>query len=464
MVSLFDMCLQRPLWAHLSTGIPTLDQMVEFQLDGVFDFQSVPANAGVTAMTCNLMVSHLRESKQLTLFVVETLNGFHWDLLRQHPQYDRNWENSDQIQIFSATSVVELFWFFAFGPAQHVGASTMLFITNFHEIVELYRLDIAAAHEEALLRHQIDKNRELLKNFDRIAEEGIELVSLPQLPPNSGLLKENPYIKAQNHVDELFKEMAEFTYKNSAIVVLLGHLDAVYKPYGKRQLVLPTPSSSFVGSQQNSLSQPVTREQNRLVLAPVTFSKPPSGKQALSDVGLNESRITARLIFYDDWYYKSPLFLSKGIEPREEDRYHVLVVKVTVPNGVSNINEPVYFEFNKTGDKDDQTWLVDLQVQDESNLSALIQNSLYSTLQMPRAASTQIARQLAIPSSPPVSTGKRNYSSFSRDLHSDMPMEEKNDQSSHEEEEIHNEFEELYIDGSDVELTGTLLEDLESQA
>lgn len=444
MVSLFDMCLQKPIWAHLSTGIQTLDQMVEFQLDGIFDFQAVPSNHGVMAVACHLIVLHLSESEKNTVFVVETLNPFPWDAFRLHPNFDLSWEDSDQIQIFTCYSVVELFSFLEFGPGKQVDASVLLFMLNFHEIVELYRLDVAAAYEEALLRHQIDKNRVLLKNIDRIKEEGIELVSLPELPPNSGLLKENPYVKAQNHIDELFKSIAEFTYKNLAMVVLMGYMDAVYKPL-RRSAVSQTPNSSF--TQPNlSLSQ-IPREERGLVFEPMTFGL--SGKPE----SLNESRITARLVFYDDWYYKCPKFVNSKKLIDVEDKYHVHVVKVHVPSGVSNIYDPVYF---KIGEGED--WLEDLQVQDESNLSALIQNSLYSTLQAPRAVFTQISRQMAIPSSP----RKILRSEIEGETDDDEDGNGENGECGEcgENEREEREAEELYIDGSDVELTGTLLEDM----
>lgn len=478
MVSLFDMCLQRPTWAHLSTGITTLDQMVDVLSDGLFDFQTVPANPGMPAVMCNLMVSHLRKSELLTVVVIESLNPFQWDLLKQHPQYDPQWDQRNQIKVYTLLSVVEFFWFFTFGPARSLGVeSTMLFILNFHEIVDLYKLHISAAYEEALLRHQIDKNRVLLANLDKIELEGIELVSLPQLPPQSDLLRQSPYIKAQNHIDELFKEMAEFTYKQSAVVVLVGSLDPKYRPV-KRNIVSPSPNSSFAGTQNSfPLSQASGREKNELILDPVTFSPPTRN----GEPGLNESRITARLVFYNDWYHKSPLFLSKGRSPTEAERFHVLVVKVTSLNGAGNINDPVFFNLGAHHRVDDEldldldAWLVDLQTQESGDLSALIQNSINSTQPAPRAVSTQIN---VIPSSPPVTILSTEAEVPNEDLESDEDREspDENSESSDDEGNVAispgqpespnenggEESQELYVEGSDVELTGTLLEDLES--
>lgn len=469
MVSLFDMCLQQPTWAHLSTGIPTLDQMLDLQSDGLFDFQTVPANPGMPAMICSLMVSHLRESENLTVAVIESLNPFQWDLLRQHPQYDPQWEKRGQIKVYSLMSVVEFFWFFTFGPARSLGASSiLLFILNFHEIVELYRLHIAAAYEEALLKHQIDKNRELLANLDRIQAEGIELVSLPQLPALSDLLRQSPYVKAQNHIDELFKEMSEFTYQHSAIIVLVGCLEAKFKPIPKLRAPSPSPTSSFNGSQtQVSLSQNVVRESNRLVLDPVTFGKQSSGNRSSADLSLNESKITARLIFYNDWYHKSPLFLSKQRPPLESEQFKVLAIKVTSFNGVSNINDPVYFNLSthhcdEDGKGDPESWLIDLQAQDEGNLSAFIQDSINSTQQVPRAVSTQIARLLAISSSPPINTTQTKVISTILSTQENADCILNKDVLERREEGEEFQENELYIEGSDVELTGTLLEDMES--
>lgn len=490
--------------------------MVDLQLGGLFDFQSVPANAGVAAMTCNLMASHLANSENLKVWVIETLNPFQWDLLRQHPQYDANWDT--QISICTLLSMVEIFWFFTFGPGISMeDKSTLLFITNFHEIVELYSLHVALAYEEALLKHQIDTNREVLANLDRVKEEGLDLISLPQLPPQSDLLRVSPYIKAQKHIDELFKELSEFTYKHSNIIVLLGHLDAKFEPYANPRPPSMSPDTSYVGSQPNTtLSQGGERDSSRLVLTPVTFGKKSSGNKATGEAGLNDHKISARLVFYNDWYHKSPYIRSMESTPSDSEDFLVLVVKVTTLNGVGNINEPVFFDLSARHPNSDAPlngWLVDLQVQEDQNLSTFIQNSINST-QAPRAVSTQITRELIIPSSP-LSTERKSLSQVLQE-----EMEEKEDKNSEDEgseilqrrseekrndyqgNEIHgneiqgnenqgndnqeneeqenkvqhdkqhdshsvsshpenDEFPELYIEGSDVELTGTLLEDWE---
>lgn len=353
-------------------------------------------------MVCNLMVSHLAESEKHKVLVLETLNPFQWDLLRQHPRYEAKWEG--QISICSLQSVAEIFWFFTLGPGVSIDAgSTLLFITNFHEIVELYSLHVAQAYEEALLKHQINCNREMLANLDRAKEEGLGLIALPQLPALSDLLRVNPYVKAQKHIDELFKELAEFTYKHSAVVVLLGHLDAKFKPYGNSRTLTMPPNTSFAGSQLSStLSQAGGREPSRLMLTPVTFGKRSSGNRTAGEAGLNEHKITARLVFYNDWYHKSPYIRSMDTIPDDSEDVLVLVVKVTSLSGVGNINEPVFFDLSARHPNSDASlngWLVDFQVQDEQNLLTLIQDSINST-QAPRATSTQIARQLAIHSSP----------------------------------------------------------------
>ncbi|SGZ55752.1 CIC11C00000004964 [Sungouiella intermedia] len=483
MVSLFDISLQRPTWSHLSTGVPTLDQMLDLQSDGLFDFQSVPANAGVEAMVCNLMVSHLASSSSLKILVIETLNSFNWNLLKQHPQFDAEWH--PRVSVHRLLLVVELFWFFTFGPGASADCtSTLLFITNFHEIVDLYRLHVAQSYEDALLKHQIDKNRELLANLDRAREEGLELVSLPLLPPQSDLLKLSPYVKAQKHIDELFKEISEFTYKNSAIVVLLGHLDAKFMPYNTARLLAMSPNNSSMASQntESTLSQTFGRDgrdgrdANRLVLAPVTFGKNPSGNRAGGEAGLNEVKITARLVFYNDWYHKSPYIRNTENPPDVSEDFLVLVVKVTSLNGVANINEPVFFDLSARHPNSEASlngWLIDLQVQEDQDLSALIQDSINST-QAPRAASTQIARQLALPSSP-FSTQRISKATMEENTEclvdkSEGRLEESLTDKRETGEEIQKEedsdanseqnYQDLYIDGSDVELTGTLLEDI----
>lgn len=419
--------------------------MLRLQSDAVLDFQSVPANNAMWAIACHVIGSHLCESPDFQVVVIETFNKFPTHLLKRHPNYETGWLH--RMKRYNLTSFAQVLSFFMFNPLGHVTAgSVMVFVCNFHELVELYKLQLSAAYEEALLKHQIDKNRVLLSNFDRFSEEGVGSIGLPELPAQSALLKENPILKAQNHLNEMFKHISEFSFNHSLVVVLMGHLDVKYKQYTKRK-IHPTMDSSFAS--QSFLSSPTTSfgsDGGRMVLIPMTFGKSTSR----GGVSLNDSKVTARLVFYNDWYHKSPLGQSES----STDPRLVSVVKVSSLNGLGNINDPVFFEFNTEasapGDAQLESWFIDLQDQEQEDLSTIIQHSLSSTQQQPKRNVVR-ARPITLPSSP---TASRTQ--FSQHL---TQLAQFADEDGQTQASVYSDV--LVIDGSDVELTGTLLEDLE---
>lgn len=448
MVSLFEISTQRPLWNHLTTGLRTLDQTLSLQSDGLYDFQSVPNNSAMYAVVCNLIVSHLQAGTSQKVTLVQTLNPFPWEMLHQHPGFDAQWFDEGRIDSYSLSSLPEIFSLFCLDMMKPTGAgSDLVLITDFHDVIEHYRLQISASYEEALLKHQIDKNRELIELKEKLEQEGPSLITLPSLPVNSALRRQHPIIKAQNHITELFKLIGEFSYKYSALVIFLGHLEPQYKLFSKKRTATPMDSTqSQTSFSQSSSSLSSFSYDRRLVLMPVTFGK----QSALDDkqsTDLHESKFTARLIFYNDWFYHSPMFLSRKRPALPKERYLVPVVKPSNLNGVANIHEPIFFDFQHNYDIEDgdadNSWLIDLLIQPSDDISHLIQESLQSTQAMPRAVSTQLSTIL---SSSPISKPHPPSMEPIFDLETD-----------------HYDYREsqLVIDGSDVELTGTLLDDLE---
>lgn len=400
------------------------------------------------AVVCNLIVSHLQAGAWQRVIVIQSLNPFPWEMLQQHPEFEEEWLNAGRIESYSLSSFPELFSFFCLDFIRSTRAGSVLaFITNFHELIEHYRLQISKSYEELLLKHQIDKNRQFLDNIEKFEQEGPTLISLPFLPKDSALLKQHPIIKAQNHITELFKMIGEFTYRYSALSIFLGHLEPQYKLFAKKRTthLLDPAQSQATLSQSSGLSYSSTNDR-RLVLMPVTF-----GNQNASDerqsFDLNESKLAARLIFYNDWLYNSPMFLSRKRAALPKEHYQVPVVKFSNLNSVSNIHEPIFFDFQHNYDIENadgiENFLIDLLAEPDNDISQLIQESLQSTQTMPRAISTQLSM---LPSSSPNSKTRPDS------------VETVNDMKSQNFDVCESQ---LVIDGSDVELTGTLLDDLD---
>ncbi|OBA21424.1 hypothetical protein METBIDRAFT_56149, partial [Metschnikowia bicuspidata var. bicuspidata NRRL YB-4993] len=331
MVSLFDISTQKPFWSHLSTGVPTLDLMLRLQSDALLDLQSVPANSAFSAVLCSLVASHLLLSPELKVVVLETLNAFPWLILEQHPSFDAAWVDQGRLVSYHVPTFAQLYAFFAFMPLQEVEpGSVLVAVTNFHETIEFYRLQISATHEELLLKHQIDKNRCFLEHMPKAMEEGLDAIALPQVPL---IARENPYTKAQNHLNGLILMMSDFAFKFSAVVLLAGHLEPKFLPISQ------IPISQGPTSQNTSFH---SKDSSRQVLQPVTLGPSSSEKPNLA-----ESKITARWVFYNDWFDKSPYFARQHKQLGDLHRFFVSVVKVSYLNGVNNINDPVYFHHSK---------------------------------------------------------------------------------------------------------------------
>lgn len=454
MVSLFEISTQRPLWDHLTTGIRSLDLSLTLQSDGLYDFQSVPNNSAMYAVVCNLIVSHLQAGEYRKVAVIQTLNPFPWEMLKQHPGFERQWLDQDRIVSYFLGSLPQIFSFFCLDMMKPSRAGSVLtLIMNFHDVIEHYKLQISTAYEEALLKHQIDKNRELIKRKEKLEQEGPSLINLPSLPTDSALRRQHPIIKAQNHITELFKLIGEFSYKYSALVIFLGHLEPQYKLFARRRIAVSMDSTqsqtSFSQSQttfSHSTSSSSFSFDLRLVLMPVTFGKQSNLDEKQSSIfDLNETKLAARLIFYNDWFFHSPMFLSRKRPALSKERYLVPVVKCSNLSSVANIHEPIFFDFQHNYDIEDadtsENWLIDLLVQPSESISHLIQESLQSTQTMPRAVSTQLSNFPS--SSPPLKPHQTSMDTIS-DLEPELDYRESV----------------LVIDGSDVELTGTLLDDL----
>lgn len=294
MVSLFDL-RAAPRATHIATGVPALDEMLA--LATVIDVQSVPA-----CPASRLVISHLAASRKS--LIVQTQNSVPWDAPR-----------------VAVRGFAQLLSFFTNLQKEPI----LVVVEGFHETLELYRLQLAAAYEELLLRHQIDKNDVLLQSMDRVLHEGAFSLPLPHLPPKSLLLKESPAQKFSAHVDHLFNVIADFAFESLLVVVLSGCMDLVYEDQGDAS------------------------QEGHMVLAPHVYDK------------LN--RVSARVLFYNDVFEDRPVFAAQ----------------VRNLDGSGNINEPVLFECVDGK-------LVSLG-EEESDLSQFIQQSLLRLPSSPFPAS-----------------------------------------------------------------------------
>lgn len=471
------MSTQGPRWDHLDTGITTLNHMLDIKMDAIIDIQSVPSNPALFAMLCNLICSHLSKP-ETKVILIETLNPFEWDWLQRHPQFKDAWLQDERICIYRLNSFVKLFSFYSStSQASSSPGLTLTLILNFHEVVELYRLQLCACHEEALVSHQIDKNRVLLANREKGLEEGLDLIQLPKLPRTSALLKESPVTRFKVHYSSLMLLINSFAHRNSSVILLQGYMEPKYKAYSQQKPLVS--SSQAVTQDSNSTSYLEKRyAPSRLVLTPVAFEKE---SETNTTTG---GKLSSRILLYNDWYYKSPHFLSER-RPRDSSDYSfVSVAKVVNFHDVHSINKPIYFDFQRNPFSASailraEPWFINLLTHDVADtrqneadhnevadLSALIQASTQGAKRKRSHSAIDLA------SSPPITESqfKQRYGAGA-DLHEYSSESEsetaseldsvKSDVRSIEIDVGAYEFSDLVIDGSDVELTGTIFDDEE---
>lgn len=457
MVSLFDLCLQVSAWSHISTGLPSLDALLTIQSsESILDFQTVPLNNFMNAVLSNIIASHLRHTSHRSVVIIETSNPFQLSLLKQHLDFEPSW--LERVRQFRLDSFPQVLSFFMLNPLRDEGDSTLILITNFHELLDYYKLQLSATYEEALLRLQIEYNGTIIDNLDKVRENGLNSIDLPQLPPNSDLLRVHPTLKYHDHVNEMFKQMGNFIHKHHLLLILVGGMNTGTVNVGASLQIFASqlsPSRYSLTPEYSPQSQSEPQNERVQVLEPMTFDrKDYMNRNLLQRKGLNESKISFRLLFYFEPYQKTPYYQLQGQKSSSQNRT-VAAVKVTKMVGDGNINDPVYFDFwdNFYVSEESPTinnWLIDLLDCRDEGFTSFLQESISSTQLQMRPLSERVPERrsqlglLQIPSSPVTTDNPRKRPYSAGDT---SPQ-------THPEEEI------LVIQASDNELTGTLLEDL----
>ncbi|PVH21597.1 hypothetical protein CXQ85_000579 [Candidozyma haemuli] len=173
------------------------------------------------AVICNMMVSQLEEDVNKTVIVIETFNQFPWQLFSQHPRYEEAWMS--RIKRFYLPTFAQVLSFFMLNPLKSLANSAFVIIVNFHEVVEYYRYQIVVSFEEALLKHQIERNSVVIDNFRKDENGGNHEQSVPTLDGQSSLANEIAAAKADkdtgtgNIIDPIYFDFNHKLYGKESI-------------------------------------------------------------------------------------------------------------------------------------------------------------------------------------------------------------------------------------------------------
>lgn len=370
MVSLFDMMLQKPTFKHLSTSIPSLDSLLMKNIrNGIYDFESVPNCTGVSFVVGSLIVSHLSHSSENRAIIIDTLHPFPWHSIVKNEKFQDEWLDNKLIS-YTADTFAKLFALLMSDKLDGPKESTIVVINNFHELLELYKLELSAAYEEALLKFQVLTNSILINSREKSKAEGYQ-PRLPEIPAQSALLRENPALKYQSHASTLTNMISQYTYKNSLICILIGYLSSKYQTYRPKPFLTngsgydsPIPSSASSSTPLSQARPSLSYGGGRLVLSaslggnytPTNSASASSSRKTSSSTNSSlDSFITSRLIFYKDWYHKTPHFKENHTSQQDEMQKTlinssqlkmVFAVKTVNLHQMGSENGPVYFDYD----------------------------------------------------------------------------------------------------------------------
>lgn len=310
-----------PNFRHLKSGLESLDKIMCSKMgSGIYDLQQVPNSTGYILILTSFIVSHLEHNEENHVVVIDCFNPFPWHAVFKHPRFKEEWLDT-RIGSYSTDTFAQLLSLFLLGE---VGESkrTLVMITDFHDLIDLYRHELISSYEETLLKLQIQENSNFLSELEKLKFEGTRAKKLPdsfRLP----LTRDNPSFKFYSHLDRFLNTLSRFVSKNEGLCILLGVLSTKYL----REESRPLSSSGFNNSQisTQSASQSLNSANLHSTQDADGFAARgsvvlwPSLKEATPSInaqyGLGSPRglgkyqidnyITTRVILYNEWMYKA---------------------------------------------------------------------------------------------------------------------------------------------------------------
>ena len=292
----------------LSTGIASVDKLLFRQsILGVFDFQTVPNCNGGNVVLMSIMTSHLKLGDDKKMVIVNCGSSkLPIEEGIKHRDFDCQW--GQRIRSYRCDTYIKLVMVLETFISHHDDyKSTVVIIAGFHELLEYYKLQLSAAYEETLLKIHANDNSTLINNRDMIQTEGT-VPKLTMIPIGSDLVRESPLLKFESHLLHVFNLLSQFSHVTGNLSVFLaGTLDTKYEYYTPRDIDTGTDinyssSQALPSSRDSSRESSMPSRRGRVVF---TAANKPHYKAHLKHI---TSCINKRVIFYYDWYHKSPHF------------------------------------------------------------------------------------------------------------------------------------------------------------
>lgn len=332
------MIQEPPPWIHLNSLLHYLNQKLFKNVTrGVYDFQTVPNCISMYKVLTSTMISHLQQSKENKVIIVNTFNSFPLFLLQKHESFDPYWLEN-QVSVYDIDTISKLTIFLQRQLKQTL-PNTILIINNFHDLLDHYKMELSSCYQDILLKTHAINNATTIRQSDRQQVEGIG-PDIVEIPRSSSLLRESPMVKFNLHVNFLFNLMSQLSYNNNLLIFLSGNLDIKFRPYALGSQDLSSSSFQIVQNDSTYLKQQINGSKGRLVLT--MSDNYLSGLNSRSGSNIPESILIVRVMFYKDWYHKSPFYKQKVM--KKDKLRQIYCMKID--------QEVTYFDFEDGGATD----------------------------------------------------------------------------------------------------------------
>ena len=103
------------------------------------------------------MASHLRENRPIVL--IDTMNKFPLQFLKLQPHFQQSW--LDNITYYRCDTFAKLYSTLI---DVTIPSDTILIINEFHQLLQVYKLELSSIYEDLILKHHIEINDTFINN------------------------------------------------------------------------------------------------------------------------------------------------------------------------------------------------------------------------------------------------------------------------------------------------------------
>ncbi|KAI5959408.1 uncharacterized protein KGF55_005385 [Candida pseudojiufengensis] len=340
MLKLNEYIEKQRIYNDISTGVDSLDKLLRQSLpfkNTIYDFQSSPNCDGMFIVTASIIISHLKRGRKV--IIIDTgwnkFSSFHY--LKYHSKYEDTFKS--QITYYRIDTFAKLYY----KISQIKDPDVLIILNGFQQSIEFYKLELSLTYEEYRNKHRLEQYLTLRNNKLNNLNEAI-----PQISSSSQLFNVSPTTKFESHLNSFIAKLTQLCINLNGMVIMCGFLDTKFRQF------------KTISSQENIPSSQLSAQgKNRVVLSPRIFHK----------------SIDSRLIFFKDWYHKTPHFLNnqpiddkRSITINQSILRFVNAVKVEVRD---KLFAPVYFDVDEEFYHEDEEDKEELVFDDIIDLSDL---------------------------------------------------------------------------------------------